>query len=210
VVVDGVDDPRQMDALAAMPDLAGGGVLLTGRTGWYRAAGVRVVQIRALRPRAACDLLRLELSNRGLGAVAAATDEELAPVVAATAGHPLAIRLAAGQLRAGGVEAVAAAFRRGRGAPRALYRDLWEPAWQAAATDVRAAVRTVIRLRAAGRSATTATVLAQLGTNEEDGRSALCAAVDAGLLVPRGGAGRRTYRPGLFLGRFLAAKDEER
>ncbi len=191
VVIDALDDPELAGAIVAPLLRVPGGapIILTGRIGWAGWAGVRAIQVPVLREAVALDLLRHEARARGLDAVARARAQTLGPLLAATAGHPQAIRLAVAQLRAADLAGVAADFALGRGAAATLCHDLWAPTWARTSPAAQAAVRTVVAGRRAGLTA-----------------AALREAVDAGLLMPEG-AQVRSYRPALFLRRFLARLD---
>jgi hypothetical protein len=193
VVVDALDDPEVAGAIvrsltAVAPSAQ---IILTGRIGWASWSGVRVVQVPLLREATAYELLRYEAHQRGLDAVAQAQAQTVAPLLAATAGHPLAIRLAVAQLRAADLATVTADFALGRGVAAGLYNDLWAPVWARTSPAVRAAVRRIIGGRAADAA----------------DPELLREAVDAGILIPEG-VQRRTYRPPLFLRRFLALVGE--
>jgi len=192
IVADGLDDVRQAAATAGfLVDVAPlARIVLTGRAGWSACPGVQALSVPTLAPPLAEEMLRQEARARGLDDVARARPQTVLPLVEATAGHPLAIRLAVGQLRVAGMRDVADAFANGHGVAGALYRDLWERAWRQVDAEVRATVRAVMSGRA--------------GDAAPD---PLRRAVDAGLLLPAGDPHRRRFRTPLFLRRFVAAQD---
>ncbi|RIL11325.1 hypothetical protein DCC79_05230 [bacterium] len=195
VVVDGVDDAALARAAVAAAHAADGAtqVLLTGRVGWWRLTGVRVVQVPPLPPGPALELLRHVAAERGLESLALAGTEGLAPLVAATAGHPVAIQAAVGELCAADPATVAEAFAAASGVAAELCERLWADTWDRAGPDARSTVREIL----AGR-------LAEVGV---DG---IRHAVDAGLLIPCGGAGGARFRSPPWLRRFVARRDRER
>lgn len=196
VVVDALDDPEVAGAIVrSLTEVARNAqIILTGRIGWAGWSGVRVVQVPLLPEATAYELLRYEAHLRGLEAIAQAQPQIVAPLLAATAGHPQAIRLAVAQLRAADLATVTDDFAHGRGVAAGLYNDLWAPVWARTSPAVRAAVRRIIGGAGAGAVAAA-------------GPEVLREAVDAGLLIPEG-VQRRSYRPPLFLRRFLALVGE--
>lgn len=202
LVLDGLDAPDQARAVLAATDLVGGPsrAVVTGRLGMSGLHGVEVQPVPALKGAAALDLLRREVAERGLQDVTRATDEELAPLVAATCGHPLAIRLAAAQLRAAEVPDVAQCLREGAGVMGALCRELWGAAWLRAGADVRSVVRAAAR---APEAQERDQLGARTGLADDYLTAALAAAVDLGLLEADTAGQRRRYRPALLLRHFL-------
>jgi hypothetical protein len=203
VVVDGLDDPAWAAAAVRALRAVGGAsrAVVTGRLGWSAWGDVQVLDVPALQPAAAIVLLRHEAAARGLTGVAEASDEALAPVVAASRGHPLAIRLAAGQLRADDAVGVARAFAAGEGVAAALCRDLWDPAWARATPGAHTVVRAAV---GAGTRAIPRTRLVALaGLPPDTFTAALASAVDLGLLEPTGDARAQSFRVPVFLRRFL-------
>jgi hypothetical protein len=203
VVVDGVDEPGQ--ALAAVEALAmvrgASKALVTGRVGWSAWPELETLEVPALDAGAAAVLLRQEVRRRGLDDVASASDDVLRPVLRATAGHPLAIRLAAGQLRADEPDSVAAAFAAGEGPMAALVRELWAPAWRRLSDDGRRVV--LAACRADEPPARREEIASAAGLPAPALSAALGEAIDLGLLLPASATGLRGYRPGLFLRRFV-------
>jgi hypothetical protein len=159
------------------------------------------MDVPALQPAAALALLRIEAAARGLPGVAEAPDEVLAPVVAASRGHPLAIRLAAGQLRADDALGVARAFAAGEGVAAALCRDLWGSGWNRAAPAAQAVVR--VASATGPRAIPRARLAAAAGLPPDTFTGALAEAVDLGLLEPTGDARAQSFRVPVFLRRYL-------
>jgi hypothetical protein len=211
IVLDGLDEPAVAASALRWLQRAGGrdGILVTGRVGWSAFPGVRVVDITPLPRRPSLELLRHAARRLGLLDVAEAGDGVLEPVVAATAGHPLALQLVAARLRTVDVGVAAEEFRAGTGSAAGLYADLWAEAWEAAGADAREAVRAVLAVRRAGRPADGAAIGALAGLEADRVGLALAEAVDAGLLVPSGGAAARHYQTALFLRRYLRPHDRE-
>jgi DNA polymerase III delta prime subunit len=133
VVADGLDD---LSAAAAITEAA---------LRWV--AGCR---LPALDAAAALALLRQVARRRGLTDTARAEAAVLAPLIAATAGHPGAIALAAGQLRLATAATVAQLFESPDATLQAFYRRLWEPAWLRADATARRVAGTVACLTSAG------------------------------------------------------------
>ena len=127
--------------------------------------------------------------------------ELLGPMVRATRGHPLAIRLAAAQLRAGEPDDVVAMLEDGAGAMAALARELWEPAWYRAGPPTRAVVRAACA--APGPPSSRSRLAEATSFNAADLTPAIAEAVDLGLLMRVADALGRGYWPGLFLRRYL-------
>ncbi len=202
LVLDGLDAPDQAEQALAALDLVGGPsrAVVTGRVGMSGLHDVAVQHVPALAPGAALDLLRREALERGLADVARAADNGLAPVVTATRGHPLAIRMAAAQLRACEVPEVAERVAAGSGVMGALCRDMWAATWARAGQGVRSVVRASARQAAAqDRDELGAAV----GLAGEALTAVLAEAVDLGLLEADTSGHRRGYRPALFIRRFL-------
>ena len=180
-------------------------VLVTWRTGSSTRVGVQSVEVPPLAPEAGLRLLRRELIAQGLPDVPLSDDTEWLPIVAAAAGHPLAVCAAARQLRTSTVRQVADALYDARGFAGRLYREVWEAVFAGASETVRAVVQAVVAVRTSGSLVDTSAVSAATGIVPAALHDALVGAVDAGLLVPLGGPNRRHFAPALFVDRFLAA-----
>jgi hypothetical protein len=208
VVVDGLDDPsaigEAVSALRRLPEPTT--ALLTGRAGWSAFGDVHTVVVPPLAHAAAQSLLRAELRARGLSGTADAAAGDLDPVLRATAGHPLALRLAASQLRASSMRQVAEAFTAAHGFAAALLRDMWHAAWERAGEDARAVVSVAVRLHASVGSVDGATLTARCDLPGRLAEAGICEAVDGGLLRPVGDARRCAFEPGLFLDRYLTLR----
>jgi len=209
IIVDGVDDiataEASVAALAALPATAT--LLMTGRVRFNRFRGVSPVEVGPLRPDAALELLRQETHAHGISEVGNRTTQSLLPIVAATAGHPAALCEAARQLRALDVERVADDFACGQGAAGVFYASLWETSYTGAGFAVREVIRSVIAARRLGVQADRDTILARTDLGGGALASAICHAVDLGMLVPLGSLHRRHYDTALFLDRYVANLD---
>jgi hypothetical protein len=203
VVLDGVDAPdRAATAVAALAVIGGASrAVVTGRVGWSAWPDMEVLDVPALDHAAAAELLRHEVDRRGLMDVANASAAVLGPVVRATGGHPLAIRLAAAQLRADEPANVAAEFSAGTGPMAGLARELWSPAWHDLSPDACSVVQAACV--ADDPPANRAELATATGFSAARLTAALAEALDAGLLQLAIDVGQRGYRPGLFLRRFL-------
>jgi hypothetical protein len=203
LVVDGVDAPERLPAAMEVLGSVGGPsrALVTGRLGWSAWPDVEVMEVPALAEEAAGTLLRSEAARRGLDDVALAPDDVLAPLLDAASGHPLALRLAAAELRAEEPARLAEALAAGDGAMAALCRQVWGEAWRRAGEPARAVVRAAC---ADGeRSADRSTLAERTGFPPPLLTGALAEAVDLGLLELVAGSLDRRYRTGLFLRRYL-------
>lgn len=204
LVVDGLDTPRAARGAAAAAAALGLTSLLIGR-GAPAALGqvaARLMTPPALGQRAARALLRQEVGRRG-----GACDEAAWPsVVAATAGHPRALRRAAAAMRAATPAEVAGLFVDGQGPAGALYSRMWESAWREAPSSARETVRAVMALRRGGIVAHAANVARLRGLPASAVGAGLDAALDAGLLSasPDG-----ALTPARFLRRWLALMAED-
>jgi len=207
IVIDALNEPAAaMAATQALSDATRRSrILLTGRVCWAAIPGVHSVTVSPLDQHASIALIRHEAAQRGLSDVAQASESALADLITITAGHPLAIRLAAGQLRAADLAKVTAAFAEGTGVAAQLYRDMWSEAWHRAETDAQAVVRAVIDLLQHGQPADAERVGEAGGLAGSARDDALREAVDSGMLVPGGDPQCRRYRPGMFLRRYLLA-----
>ncbi|MBK6767720.1 MAG: ATP-binding protein [Ardenticatenales bacterium] len=205
IVVDGVDDAREMWAVARAIARVGAGPrwLITSRLGWGAFQTAQTVPMPALDPTAALALLRHECRRRALYGVAAASDHALDSLVAAAAGHPAAILLAASELRAAPVDTVAERLRAGAGRAGDLYARLWSGAWRAAPPAVRRVVDVVAGLERAGRVADPEAIAAAGGWTGDDLEAALRAGLDLGLLAV-GDDERVCFRTPLFLATWRA------
>ncbi len=203
VVVDGVDDGREMGTIARRFGrlAAGPRLIVTSRLGWSAFASATVLPMPPLDRAAATALVRHEGRRRGLHGVAAAADHALAAVIDATAGHPAALLLAVSELRAEAPEVVAARFRTGVGRPGRLYERMWSAAWRAAPETVRCAVAAAAQAQAGGR-ADLAAVAAAAGRPADDVALAVAAAADLGLVAAVDDAGG--VQLPVFLSRWLA------
>lgn len=211
IVVDALDEPEAAKAtIAALLDLAlPSKVIVAGRAGWSGCDCVCAITVPPLDYHAALGLLRHEAAARGLTDVAEASETTLQPLVAATAGHPLAIRLATSQLRTSDVGRVTTDFAVGRGLAAQLFSDVWRATWQHSPPAARQVARAVVELCQRGPGPSTAAIGAMTGLGGTMRDEALRAAVDAGLIEPDGDVLRRHFRPGLFLRRFLHSRTEE-
>lgn len=203
VVLDGVDAPASAATAVAALAVVGGAsrAVVTGRVGWSAWPDMEVLEVPALDHVAAAELLRHEVDRRGLTDVASTSAAVLGPVVRATAGHPLAIRMAAAQLRADEPANVAAEFSAGAGPMAGLARELWGPAWQELSPDGRRVVQAACV--ADDRPALRAELALASGFSAPRLTAALAESLDAGLLQLASATGQRGYRPGLFLRRYL-------
>jgi hypothetical protein len=205
VAVDGVDRPGLaklwLKNLAVLPRATA--ILLTGRIGWQVISGVDVVDVPPLAHDPALALLRRELTSIGLAAGASAEDDVLWPIVAAAAGSPLALRVAAEHLAVADVQQIADDLLGGGGCAAALYRGIWEPAYESCDEAVRATLHAVVDLRSRGALADGPAVAAVTGRGPSPVHEHLSTCVAEGLLTSHGSLQRRHFVPALFLDRYL-------
>lgn len=133
VVVDNLETATDQEAL--LPNLAGlanpSKFLLTSRYSLREAATVYTFSLDELPLADALDLLRYELQNRNLLALAAAPSAELAQTHDVTGGNPLAIKLVAGQLSLFPLQRVLTDLRQARGEKiDKFYRFIYWQAWK--------------------------------------------------------------------------------
>jgi len=140
VVVDNLETATDQEAL--LPNLAGlanpSKFLLTSRYSLREAATVYTFSLDELPLADALDLLRYELQNRNLLALAAAPSAELAQTHDVTGGNPLAIKLVAGQLSLFPLQRVLTDLRQARGEKiDKFYRFIYWQAWKTLDEDAR-------------------------------------------------------------------------
>lgn len=133
VVVDNLETAADQEAL--IPNLTSlanpSKFLLTSRYSLREAGAVYTFSLDELPLTDALDLLRYELQNRNLLALAAAPEAELAQTHDVTGGNPLAIKLVAGQLSVFPLPRVLADLRQARGAKvDKFYRYIFWQAWK--------------------------------------------------------------------------------
>ncbi len=176
-------------------------VVITSRVELPATASHQRLAVPPLDRPSSIALLRRSAAAAGVEDIDRASTATLEPLIRATGGHPASIGLAASMLEWADLATVVAEFEAGRGLPGDLYRDMWARLWHAVPESVQALVWAVVeaaKSQPGGAAGGLAAAACKNGAGE-----ALRLAVAAGMLVPQGSASRRSYRPGLFLDRYL-------
>ncbi|MCB0132937.1 MAG: AAA family ATPase [Caldilineaceae bacterium] len=133
IVVDNLETVNDVAALiATLRELANPTkFVLTSRHNPYMAGDLHHFAITALSQQDALALLRYEAHQRNLPEVAAATDEELAPIIECVGGNPLALRLVVGQMHVHSLATILDDLTAVRSATAEnLYTYLYRQAWE--------------------------------------------------------------------------------
>ncbi len=205
IVLDGLDEPHRLEGL--LPILQSvrwpSKVVLTSRFDVGAGVGLQRLLVPPLDPSSSLALLRRCAAAAGTTHIAGASADVLEPLIRSTAGHPGAILLASAMLEWADLATVVLGFEAGHGLPGHLYSGMWERIWDRSRPEVQALV---VELVQAALTDVDGVALESVAPGRENGTGeAIRLAVAAGLLVPHGVAGARTYRLGLFLDRYLVA-----
>ncbi len=106
-------------------------IILTSRESLRKEANIFPLQLTELNHADALTLLRQEAMQSNLPLLAECADEELAPLITAVGGNPLALRLVTGQSHVHSLESILEDLKSARGEPTSnLYTFIYRRAWE--------------------------------------------------------------------------------
>jgi hypothetical protein len=166
--------------------------LLTSRESLRTAPNIYHVAVAELSEPNALQLIRQEAEVSNLPMLAACTDDELLPIVAAVGGNPLALRLVVGQTHLYTLESILTDLRAARGQTvQNLYTFIYRRIWDKLAELSRQVLLVMPLVKPGGESLEFIAQVGQLEVGQV--RMALNQLIQLNLVDARGGVHQRRY-----------------